>query len=78
MVNANTHPSPSSLLHPSHSSLVSQVRKYEAEVSAVKAAKERERALAEWQAEQEKESTLALLDPAEAQRQRDRSGPPAR
>jgi len=51
---------------------MSQVRKYEAEVSAVKAAKEREQALAEWQAEQEKETTLALLDPAEAQRQRDR------
>lgn len=50
------------------------MRKYEAEVKAVHDSKERERALAEWQAEQEKEATLALLDPAEAQRQRDRYG----
>jgi hypothetical protein len=49
-----------------------QVRKYEAEVAAVKAAKERETALVEWQAEQEREATMAMLDPAEAKRQRDR------
>lgn len=49
-----------------------QVRKYEAEVAAVQAAKEREQALVEWQAEQEKEATMAMLDPAEAKRQRDR------
>lgn len=49
-----------------------QVRKYEAEVAAVQAAKERERALAEWTAEQERVATLGLLDQAEAKRQRDR------
>jgi hypothetical protein len=49
-----------------------QVRKYEAEVAAVQEAKQREQALAEWAAEQEKDATLALLNPAEAQRQRDR------
>jgi hypothetical protein len=49
-----------------------QVKKYEAEVAAVQAAKERERAIVEWQAEQEKAETLAMLDPAEAKRQRDR------
>ena len=51
-----------------------QVKKYEAEVAAVQAAKERERALVEWEAEQEKAETLAMLDPAEAKRQRDRWG----
>jgi hypothetical protein len=49
-----------------------QVRKYEAEVAAVNAAKERERALAEWTAEQERVATLGLLDQQEAKRQRDR------
>ncbi|WIA19492.1 hypothetical protein OEZ85_004103 [Tetradesmus obliquus] len=50
-----------------------QIKKYEHEQKAIQDFKTKEAAMAEWQAEQERQATLAFLSPAEAARQRDRA-----
>ncbi|KAF6259871.1 hypothetical protein COO60DRAFT_966344 [Scenedesmus sp. NREL 46B-D3] len=50
-----------------------QIKKYEHEQKAVQDFKIREAAMAEWQAEQERQATLGFLSQEEAKRQRDRA-----